>query len=192
MKDNQSSWANSDLLWKYSKWKWCSHRWLQCAECTLTPPDADFWTGTRISDAHRSWFFTDRWFVSEVAGRCMLAWQNPPPFSFHPEGEEELCGGQAGSGSSLLLLTSVSWTCRGITAWTSREEWGHSVLCRCNVCICCYIPGGRTHHDRQFALQQSFSRLVLDFMLSLFMLWMLFCWGKKSSVLPRWFCSPRV
>ena len=61
-------------------------------------------------------------------------------------------GGRAGSGSGLWLLTPVSWTYRGITVTTSREEWGHCELCRCDVCICC--PTSLLYSGRHYVQQE--------------------------------------
>lgn len=88
--------------------------------------------------------FTDGWFVSEVAGH-----RAPSP---SPELELWLEGGRAGSGSSLWLLTPVSWTYRGITVTASREEWGHCELCRCDVCICC--PTSLLYSGRHYVQQE--------------------------------------
>lgn len=50
---------------------------------------------------------------------------------------EELCGRRAGAGSSSLLLTSVSWTYRGITGLNIRRGVRSFCVCRCSVYICC-------------------------------------------------------
>ena len=80
----------------------------------------------------------------------------------------------------------------GLHAWTSAEQWGHGVLCRCK---CVHLPLTLSVHTRRqdtwgrsgFVLQQGWSRLA-DFMLLSFMLY--FFVREKSRVLPCSFCSP--
>lgn len=127
--------------------------------------------------------------------RMIYQWQcrslhvslTPPPLLLpHPSlllpPPQELSGGQAGSGSSLLLLASVSWTYRGITGLNIKRGGVRSFCAVCadvQMCMCCrlrvlHTRGRETSWLTEFARQGTWSRLVVDFMLSLLMLWILF------------------
>lgn len=112
---------------------------------------------------------------------------SPPPapsttISSHPEAGGSCVEVRQDRGQAICLWHQFPEHIEGL-------EWGHPLLCRYSAQLHmlptlagCNTPAGRKHHKCQnLFCKRSWRRLVLELMPGMFMLWILFLWGRRNA-----------